>query len=170
MKSSNTAGRMPASRRTAGRAQDTHAIDPYKARGKSSGPAVCAECGAVYEAGRWNWAPPPKAAEETICQACHRARDKFPAGILTIKGASALAQKAEILRLARHNEELEKKEHPLNRIMAIDEGADSIVISTTDIHLPRRIAESLRRAYHSDPVFDYDENSYFVRVTWEKTK
>jgi hypothetical protein len=75
-------------------------------------------------------------------------------------------QKEEIVRLARHQEEAEKSEHPLNRIINIDENADSIIINTTDIHLPRRIGEAVKRAFHGSLNEVFDEGGYFVRVNW----
>jgi hypothetical protein len=53
--------------------------------------------------------------------------------------------------------------------MAIEEPADdTLVITTTDIHLPRCIGEALHRAFHGDLKLHYDEASYFVRVDWER--
>ena len=45
--------------------------------------------------------------------------------------------RAEVMAIARHQEEAEKKEHPLNRIMSVEDVPDGIAINTTDIHLPR---------------------------------
>jgi hypothetical protein len=74
--------------------------------------------------------------------------------------------KGEIVRLARHQEEAERQEHPLNRIMDIREQLGSLVIRTTDIHLPRRIGEAVQRAYKGGLKSQFDEASYFVRVDW----
>ncbi|HSF15998.1 MAG TPA: BCAM0308 family protein [Vicinamibacteria bacterium] len=153
-------------RRTAGRAQDPDVGDPYLARHKPSGSSVCSECGAVFEEGRWSWGERPPKARETICPACHRIRDRYPAGLLTLSGPFARAHKEEILRLARHNEEQEKREHPLNRIMEIEEKDDAIVVSTTDIHLPRRIGRAISGAYDGDLAIHFDEDGYFIRVDW----
>ena len=63
--------------------------DPYKVRRKLPEPALCPECGAIYQAGRWRWSKPklrPEGAHEVICQACHRIRDQYPAGELTLSG------------------------------------------------------------------------------------
>jgi hypothetical protein len=79
-------------------------------------------------------------AHAQLCAACRRINDQQPAGILTLQGSVLHEKKSEIIQLARHQEAAEKGEHPLNRIIAIDEGPDAIVITTTDIHLPRRIA------------------------------
>ena len=153
-------------RRIGGRSQDDHVEDTYKASRKLAEPTVCAVCGAVFHEGRWQWRRRPAKAEETTCQACHRIKDKYPAGILTLKGAFPKRHRDEILGLARHNEELEKKDHPLNRIMDVAEKGDEIVITTTDIHLPRRIGDALRHAYHGELDFHYDKGHYFIRVNW----
>ena len=66
-----------------------------------------------------------------------------------------------------HNEEMaEKGEHPLNRIMGIQESEEGLVINTTDIHLPRRIGEAVKRAFHGTLDMQFDDASYFVRVEW----
>ena len=70
------------------------------------------------------------------------------------------------MRLARHQEDAEKREHPLNRIMAIDEEDEAIVIKTTDIHLPRRIGAAVKRAFIGRLKEDFDDSGHFVRVNW----
>ncbi len=155
-------------RRRAGRAQMDVPHDPYKLTKKPHEPAVCPQCGAVYHEGRWHWSRHPADAEEQLCQACHRINDHYPAGIVTLTGSLVPQHKEEMLRLVRHQEEVEKKEHPLNRIIDIEEAPDRLVINTTDIHLPRRIAEALKRAFHGKVEFNYDEDGYFVRVHWHR--
>jgi hypothetical protein len=123
-------------------------------------------CGAVYHGARWQWAVNPEPAGEELCAACRRINDKFPARILTLRGTFASQHKQEILQLARHQEKAENKEHPLNRIMSIDDDPQGIVITTTDIHLPRRIGEAVRRAFHGKLEAHFEENGYFVRVSW----
>jgi len=147
-----------------------HVHDPYKTRLKLTEPTVCSQCRAVYHGGRWHWAERPDQAEEALCQACRRSNDRYPAGILTLSGAFLGEHRTEVLGLARHQEELEKGEHPLHRIMSIDEQGEVIVINTTDIHLPRRIGEALHSAYEGELDFHYDEESYLIRVSWKRDK
>jgi hypothetical protein len=40
------------------------------------------------------------------------------------------------------------------------------MINTTDIHLPRRIGEAVRRAFHGEIEENFEDDGYFVRVTW----
>ncbi|MDH3239539.1 MAG: BCAM0308 family protein [Alphaproteobacteria bacterium] len=146
-----------------------HVHDPYKTRLKLEEPTICPDCRAVFHQGRWQWeAHPPADANEELCQACHRTRDKYPAGTATLTGGFVDAHKEEILGLVRHQEEQEKGEHPLNRIMSIEEEPGRIVISTTDIHLPRRIGEAMHNAYEGDLDFRYEEEAYFLRVNWTR--
>ncbi|MDH3597416.1 MAG: BCAM0308 family protein [Rhodospirillales bacterium] len=146
-----------------------HVHDPYKTRLKLKEPTVCPECGAVFHQGRWQWAAhPPADANEEMCQACHRTQDKYPAGTATLAGGFLDGHKEEILNLVRHQEDLEKGEHPLHRIISIEEEAGRIVVSTTDIHLPRRIGEAVHHAYQGDLDLHYEEEAYFLRVNWTR--
>lgn len=144
-----------------------HVHDPYKMRRKIPEPSVCPDCGAVFDRGRWQWVDvPPPSVEEPLCQACHRIRDHYPAGTVTLEGGFLEHHRDEILHLVRHEETQEKGEHPLNRIMKIEEEPGRIVVSTTDIHLPRRIGEALHHAYQGELDFLYEEEAYFLRVHW----
>ena len=146
-----------------------HRHDPYKARKKLHEPAVCPQCGAVFLDGRWRWAKtPPQKADRELCPACHRSNDKYPAGELTLRGAFLAAHRDEIIKLVRHTEEAEKREHPLQRIMSIDETAGATLIATTDIHLPRRVGHAIVDAYKGDLETHYDEGGYFVRMAWTR--
>ena len=52
--------------------------------------------------------------------------------------------------------------------MNIEEQHGTTVLKTTDIHLPRRIGEALHRAYEGKLDFHYEEESYFIRVAWNR--
>ena len=141
MKRSNLGQRQRTVRRIAGHAQQDHILDPYQEQQKLHEGTVCRQCGAVYHDGRWRWMAPTAGAPEELCAACRRTNDNFPAGIVTLRGDFAKEHKEEMVHLARHQEEAEKNEHPLNRIISIEEDAHGVVINTTDIYLPRRIGE-----------------------------
>jgi NMD protein affecting ribosome stability and mRNA decay len=153
-------------RRIAGHAQQDHILDPYQRQQKLEEGTVCPQCGAAFHEGRWQWLRLPRAAAKELCPACRRIGDRFPAGTVTLRGAIAHEHKEEIIRLARHQEEAEKQEHPLNRIMNIEEDAEGITISTTDIHLPRRIGEAVKRAWRGNLAIQFEEDGYSVRVDW----
>lgn len=144
--------------------------DPYKTRLKLPEPTVCPQCGAVFHKGRWQWARRPEDAHEELCQACHRINDRYPAGEVTISGKFVPDHREEIVHLVRHQDELERGEHPLHRIMDVERANDTIVVHTTDIHLPRRIGEALHHAYEGELDFHYEEAAYFIRVRWTRDR
>ncbi|MGA8756619.1 MAG: BCAM0308 family protein [Stellaceae bacterium] len=167
MKQANTTGQQPRrTRRIAGHAQQDHILDPYQAQQKLHEGRVCGQCGAAYHDGRWQWMAHAEGAHEALCAACRRINDKFPAGVVTLRGDFAKEHKEEMVHLARHQEEAEKNEHPLNRIISIEEDVHGIVMTTTDIHLPRRIGEAVKRAFHGEIEAKFEEDGYFVRVDW----
>ena len=151
-------------RRIAGRAQRDHILDPYQAQQKLPEPTACRQCGAVYHHGRWQWSAKPEGAHEALCPACRRINEHLPAGIVTVRGSLAAQHRDEILALARHAEAAEKPEHPMNRIAAIEETEEGLVISTTDIHLPRRIGDAIKDACRAKVDVQFDPENYFVRV------
>ena len=151
-----------------GRAQSRSVTDPYTAMKKLHEPTACPLCGAVYHAGHWQWMERPARAHEELCPACHRIKDEFPAGELTIRGQFAAQHRDEIRQIILRQQEIEKSEHPLNRIMKINETDEAIVVTTTEIHLPRRIAEALKSAFDGELELDYDEDGYFLRVSWHR--
>jgi hypothetical protein len=143
--------------------------DPYKTRLKLPEPTRCSQCGAVYQDGRWTWSKvEPESANEELCQACHRINDKYPAGELTMEGSFPAEHKKEILGLVHNIEEEERAEHPLHRIMEIREVDGSTLVTTTDIHLPRRIGQALHDAWEGELDMHYDEEGYFIRLHWRR--
>ena len=146
-----------------------HIHDPYKTSSKPAEPTVCPVCKAVFRGGRWQWVDSwPEDSNQAVCQACHRIKDDYPAGVMTLKGGFVMEHKAEILSLARNLETEEKAEHALHRIMKIEEQPDSILISTTDMHLPRRIGQALHHAYKGNLDLGYSPESCFIRVNWTR--
>jgi hypothetical protein len=160
-----TTQRRARTRRTAGRAQRDPIHDPYLHRQKFAEGGACPQCGAVYRARRWQWGE-AKNSFPQLCPACRRINDRVPAGIVTLRTLLDRSRKNDMIGLARHQEEAEKGEHPLNRIIAIDETPEAIVVITTDIHLPRRIGGAVRHAFGGTLQIDFDEDGYFVRVNW----
>ncbi len=145
-----------------------HIHDPYATRRKVREPAVCPDCGAILKAGRWSWGRRPGGAHAETCPACRRVADAYPAGELVISGAFVQDHKEEILNLAHNTETTEKAEHPLHRMMYVADRPGAITVTTTDLHLPRRIGEALHNAYEGELHIDYDTDGYFVRCRWHR--
>lgn len=140
--------------------------DAYKAKGKLPEPSVCSRCGAVFRDGHWQWGDAPTGAHSATCPACHRIQDHFPAGFLMLAGPFFLSHKDEIMHLVHHHEQHERAEHPLQRIMTVEENGDGTLVTTTDIHLARGIGEALRHAYHGELEFHYNPEASLLRVHW----
>ena len=140
--------------------------DSYKASGKLSEPTVCPQCGSVFRSGRWQWGDAPAGAHSAVCPACHRIQDQFPAGFVTLQGPFFLSHKEEILHLVRNHEKRERTNHPLQRIISVEEQADGVVITTTDIHLARGVGEALHHAYQGELEFHYNPQESLLRVHW----
>lgn len=143
-----------------------HIYDAYKAKGKLQEPTVCTQCGAVFQQGRWQWQPAPDHAHRAICPACHRIHDHYPAGFLTLKGEFFRTHRDEIMRLVHNHEKHERNEHPLKRIMDVEEKEGATLVTTTDIHLVRGIGEALHHAYQGELEFHYNPEQNLLRVSW----
>jgi hypothetical protein len=140
--------------------------DAYKLKKKLPEPTVCPECGAVFHAGRWQWMKEPTDAHREICSACHRVHDQYPAGYLTLQGTFFLSHREEIMNLVHNEEKRERSEHPLKRIMAVEEKDGKTQVTTTDIHLARGIGEALYHAYQGELNYHYNPEENLLRVSW----
>lgn len=142
--------------------------DPYRSSVKSRSPVRCPQCKAAYRNGRWVWDATISAPPATVlCPACRRIADEYPAGELTLTGAFVSTNVHDVVRLIRNVESLENAEHPLHRVMSIKLG-ENVVVTTTDVHLPRRIGHALEAAWGGALTTHYDEAGYFVRVGWQR--
>jgi hypothetical protein len=142
--------------------------DTYKARGKLREPAVCPACDAVFHKGRWQWLARPRDARETLCPACHRLQDKYPGGYLTLSGPFQKQHGDEILRLARNIERREKKDHPLRRILSLEEQDGNVLITTTTMGMARAIGDAVHHAYKGELCYQYTDEADILRVAWKR--
>jgi NMD protein affecting ribosome stability and mRNA decay len=131
-------------------------------------PGLCTECGALFVNGRWTWKKTGEVTYKVICPACRRLADNYPAGYIQIKGDFFKNHRDEILNLIRNEEKQEKGEHALERIMSITNENDHTLITTTGVHIARRIGEALHRAFEGDFSFRYADNEMSIRVYWQR--
>lgn len=140
--------------------------DSYQEREKWPEPTVCSECGAVFSEGRWSWWEADASAHAVVCPACQRIKDSLPAGLVDIQGRFFDAHRDEITHLIHNLEDREKEAHPMERIMTIRPDGDHLVVTTTGIHLARRIGEALKHAYQGNLDFSYGVAEKSIRVSW----
>ena len=79
-----------------------------------------------------------------------------------------MTHRDEIEHLVRNEEEHEAADHPLQRIMDITWQNGAITITTTDVHLARRIGEAVHYAYQGRLEIKYSQDEYLVRVNWTR--
>ena len=122
----------------------------------------------MYRHGRWGWGAAQPGSHSEVCSACHRIRDRFPAGYVTLQGDFLQTHRGEIMQRVRACEGAEKPEHPLQRIMAIEPDGEGLLVTTTDPHLARRIGDALHDAYKGELDFHYNKEENLLRVSWRR--
>ncbi|MCC6916786.1 MAG: ATPase [Nitrosomonas sp.] len=142
--------------------------DVYKIKGKLPEPTVCPQCRAVFHKGRWQWIEVPASANPHTCPACQRIHDAYPAGYITLKGDFFKAHHNEILQLVQNFEKTKKSQHPLQRIIAMEEQEGELLITTTDIHLARGLGEAVHNACQGNLELQYNQDENLLRVYWSR--
>lgn len=146
--------------------------DPYSELEKSAEPTVCPRCGLVYRAGRWPAATErrstPGRPKESHCPACRRALDRFPAGLLELRGGYLQEHCQEILNIAKNQAASVAVTRPLQRILWIEELEVRIEIATRNPHLALRIGKTIRSACKGELVVKQAERDPLVRAYWER--
>jgi hypothetical protein len=122
----------------------------------------------VFAKGRWTWKPADDRANEELCPACRRIKDRVPAGVIQLKGEFFHEHGDEIENLIRNQERLEKERHPLERLMALKRNGDGMRVETTGLRMARRVGDALQDAYQGDLQIDYLKGQDKVRVNWER--
>jgi ribosomal subunit interface protein len=147
--------------------------DPYRLTTQFPEGTVCPVCHVEFRSGHWQWPAGGQAGRaaagevmEAMCPACRRIEGSYPAGFLTLAGPFLAKHHSDVVRLVRKEEASEKAEHPLNRIITFKDSGAEIEITTTDVHLPRRLAYAVQEAFHGDVQIDYAADQDLVRVSW----
>ncbi|NND69979.1 MAG: ATPase [Rhodothermales bacterium] len=142
--------------------------DVYRNQEKWPESTQCSSCKAIFVNGRWSWASSDEVLHNVVCPACQRIADKYPAGVIEITGPFFSEHRDEIENLFHNLEKKENAEHPLERIMAISDEDDKTIVSTTGIHLARRIGKALASAYEGSLSMRYGDDEQSVQLSWER--
>lgn len=145
-----------------------HTRDSYRSPERIKGSTRCGECGALYEDGRWIWRASSDALRQLTCPACRRIQDHSPAGEFVLTGEYLAAHRDDLVALLRRQAAGEEKEHPLERIMEIDEQPDRMTVRTTGPHLVRRLGEAVLRAHGGHLTLHYRDGEGLLRADWQR--
>jgi hypothetical protein len=124
----------------------------------------------IYHNGRWQdgeldaTAPP----QRNHCPACRRELDRYPAGLVHLRGEYFEAHREEILNIARNQAALAARSRPLQRVMWMEGNEDGMEIATTNSHLAVRIGKSIERACKGRLDVRRADEDQLARVYWER--
>lgn len=75
-----------------------------------------------------------------------------------------------MLNLVKNCEAREKAEHPMERIIAIEDQPEGTVVTTTSAHVARRIADGLHDAWKGTLELHYDKQQELFRARWTRER
>lgn len=144
--------------------------NPYRNVGKYPSDTECPGCGLVFQDGVWRQTviDPSHPLYRKLCPACLQIRDDYPGGVLQISGSFLDLHRDQIVHRIRNLERLVREEHPLDRIMRIDERPREIVVYATAEHLVARIGKALRRDFKGTLEIQYAHETKFAAVHWSR--
>lgn len=145
--------------------------NPYFEDHKYPEPTVCPRCHLVYRHGRWQRSDPLATSEHphlSQCPACRREIDRFPGGLVTLRGSYLVTHRDEILHIIRNQETAASALRPLQRILWIEEADGSMEVATTMGHLAIRIAHAVEGACKGSLTLKRAHDDQLVRAYWER--
>lgn len=144
--------------------------NPYQEDKKYAEPTMCPRCGLQYHQGRWQslHTEPEGKAQSSHCPACRRELDRYPDGVVRLRGAYLARHRDEILSIARNQASAAAEKRPLQRIMWIEAQDGETEIATTNGHLAVRIGRAIEQACKGTLDVKHGQGAHLVRVYWER--
>lgn len=146
--------------------------DSYLLKTAPNDMAVCKSCGAVYHGKRWSLgkkiAPALKKPVPVLCPACQKIRDNFAEGFVTLKGGFLSAHRDEILALVRNKEAHAMYHNPLDRVISVKSGKNTVDITTTTEKLAERIGQMIKKAYSGNVEYKWSADTKLARIVWTR--
>lgn len=148
--------------------------DPYLLKLSPDDMAVCRKCGAVYHDKRWSLskASAAKAARKdgvkVLCPGCHKIKERFAGGYVTMEGDFVAGHTDELLNLVRNKEKRAMHYNPLDRIIEIKRRRGAIEVSTTTEKLAQRLGQMIKKAYNGSIEYKWSSDTKLARVVWRR--
>ena len=157
------------------RGRTSTSTDPYLPDAGTREPALCQSCQAVYRNKRWQLDPAlagqlahDPAAQWVTCPACQKVAERYPEGILTLRGNYLWNHEAEIRNILDNTVARFSTRNPLERIIRMQRTDDALVIETTDNKLAEQLGRSLQKAHSGELQIDWQGSPVVCRVQWER--
>ena len=146
--------------------------DTYLPRLSPKEAIQCTGCGAFYHRRHWTLAVPagfnaPVHVHPIYCPACRKIKERYPSGELSLRGMDS-AERQEILRILRNEEEQARSKNPLERIMRLTQQNSEWKVETTTEKLAQRLGRSVHKARGGTLAYKWSHNNKFLRVVWEQ--
>jgi hypothetical protein len=142
--------------------------DAYKEKQKLPDPTLCTECGVLFTDGRWVWTGTEDRVNETVCPACRRIMERNPAGFVDIQGAFFRDRREEVENLIYNTEKAETLQHPMERLIQVRHENGTVHVTTTGVHIARRIGDAVARAYSGETTINYLDDEKRVRISVQR--
>jgi hypothetical protein len=146
--------------------------DNFLPRRTPKGSFQCAGCGAFFYRRRWSLqipsgiTLPDSRGPLLFCPACRKIKAHSVSGELELIGVGA-ADRGELLRILRNEEQRAQEKNPLERIMRLTAALSSWKLETTTEKLAQRLGRAVHKARGGKIAYKWSHNNKFVRITWQ---
>ena len=146
--------------------------DTYLPKLTPKGVIQCTGCGIFYHRRHWQLEAPTGFnysvhPHPIYCPACRKIKQRYPSGELSLRGVET-AERQEIVRILRNEEEQARTKNPLEMIMGLQETDGHWKVETTTEKLAQRLGRSIKKARGGKLAYKWGHNNKFVRVMWEQ--
>ncbi len=149
--------------------------NPYLSEAGMKEPAICQTCQSVYRQKRWQLDPPAAsqladdpATQWVTCPACQKVAERYPEGILTLRGSYLWNHEQEIRNILDNAVARFSSRNPLERIIRVQRSDDALIIETTANKLAEQLGRSLQKAHSGALQIDWQGTPVVCRVQWER--
>jgi len=149
--------------------------DPYLPETGLKEPALCDRCNAVYRQKGWHLDPQAlaklandPATQWVTCPGCQKVAERYPEGILTLRGSYLWNHETEIRNILDNAVSRVAGHNPLDRIIRMQRTDDALIIETTANKLAEHLGRFLQRAHSGELQIDWQGTPVICRVQWER--
>ncbi|NIQ97316.1 MAG: hypothetical protein GWN87_26440 [Desulfuromonadales bacterium] len=149
--------------------------DPYIPEEGRKEETICTDCKAIYRDKHWfldnelfEKLDGDGSVNRTTCPACRKIADRYPEGIVTLRGGYLWDHETEIRNIISNEEEKAMAKNPLERIMTMEREGDAMIIETTEQKLAEHLGRALNKAHQGELDISWAKDHAVCRVTWER--